>query len=122
MNTQLIMLLIFFILIFMVCYEKHNTHTIKRLVIINTQTNSIEFEVIGILTLYNDISIIQPVKNKLTISAHVEKNKYKQHIVELTNQNKYILEELEEIPINQYRYEISYGAKIESTIDNTHTY
>ena len=43
----------------------------------------------------------------------------KKHIIKLTNQNKYIIEELEKIPSDQYKHEVKYGAKIESTINDT---
>lgn len=44
----------------------------------------------------------------LTVVVETDKDKYKKHIVKLTNWNMYVVEDLEGAAVDQYKYEINY--------------
>lgn len=120
MNKKLILALTSLVTLLTACVEipKSDTNTVRRLTVINTQTNTVEIEITGTIWVYDDTDIIRQ-KNELIVSVETGPNEYKKHVIKLTNQNKYIIEELEKIPADQYRHEVKYGAKIESTINDT---
>ncbi len=82
--------------------EADNFNVIRRVAVINTRTDKIEFEVIG------KISVDSSDESKLVILAETDKNVYKKHLVNLTEWNMYIVEDLEGAAVNQYKYEVNY--------------
>lgn len=82
--------------------EADNFNVIRRVAVINTRTDKIEFEVIG------KISVDSSDESKLIILAETDKNVYKKHLVNLTEWNMYIVEDLEGAAVNQYKYEVNY--------------
>ena len=120
MKKKLILTILSLTILLTACVEipKSNTNTVKRLTVLNTQTNTVEIEITGTIWVYDDTDIIRQ-KSELIVGAQTGANEYKKHIIKLTNQNKYIIEQLEKIPADQYRHEVKYGAKIESTVDDT---
>lgn len=82
--------------------EADNFNVIRRVAVINTRTDKIEFEVIG------KLSVNSEDKRKLVILAETDKNVYKKHLVNLTEWNMYIVEDLEGAEVNQYKYEVNY--------------
>ncbi len=82
--------------------EADNFNVIRRVAVINTRTDKIEFEVVG------KISVDSSDESKLIILAETEKNVYKKHLVNLTEWNMYIVEDLEGAAVNQYKYEVNY--------------
>ena len=82
--------------------EADNFNVIRRVAVINTRTDKIEFEVIG------KISVDSSDESKLVILAETNKNVYKKHLVNLTEWNMYIVEDLEGAAVNQYKYEVNY--------------
>lgn len=82
--------------------EADNFNVIRRVAVINTRTDKIEFEVIG------KISVDSSDESKLVILAETDKNVYKKHLVNLTEWNMYIVEDLEGASVNQYKYEVNY--------------
>ena len=120
MKKKLILILLSLVTLLTACVEipKSNTNTVKRLTVLNTQTNTVEIEITGTIWVYDDTDIIRQ-KSELIVGVQTGTKEYKKHIIKLTNQNKYIIEELEKIPADQYRHEVKYGAKIESTVDDT---
>lgn len=120
MKKKLILTILSLTILLTACVEipKSNTNTVKRLTVLNTQTNTVEIEITGTIWVYDDTDIIRQ-KSELIVGVQTGAKEYKKHIIKLTNQNKYIIEELEKIPANQYRHEVKYGTKIESTVDDT---
>lgn len=120
MKKKLILTILSLTILLTACVEipKSNTNTVKRLTVLNTQTNTVEIEITGTIWVYDDTDIIRQ-KSELIVGVQTGTKEYKKHIIKLTNQNKYIIEELEKIPADQYRHEVKYGAKIESTVDDT---
>ncbi|MFS7399022.1 hypothetical protein [Carnobacterium maltaromaticum] len=82
--------------------EADNFNVVRRVAVINTRTDKIEFEVIG------KISVDSSDESKLIILAETDKNVYKKHLVNLTEWNMYIVEDLEGAAVNQYKYEVNY--------------
>lgn len=85
-----------------VSQEADNFNVIRRVAIINVRTDKIEFEVIGRISVDTDDS------DKLVILVEVEQGVYKKHLVNMTEWNMYVVEDLEGAAVNQYRYEVNY--------------
>ena len=80
--------------------EADNFNVYRRVVIINTRTDKPEFEIIGKMSV--DIS-------ESRIDCIVEEDgKYYKHIINLTENNMYVVEDLGGSDVNKYKYEINY--------------
>lgn len=85
-----------------VSQEADNFNVIRRVAVINTRTDKIEFEVIG------RISVDTNDSDKLVIIVEAEKGIYKKHLINMTEWNMYVVEDLEGAQVNQYKYEVNY--------------
>ncbi|EGP0010231.1 TPA: hypothetical protein QFK61_002057 [Enterococcus faecium] len=85
-----------------VSQEADNFNVIRRVAVINTRTDKVEFEAIG------RISVDTEDKNKLVILVETGKNQYKKHLVNMTSWNMYVIEDLEGAKVNEYKYEVNY--------------
>lgn len=85
-----------------VSQEADNFNVVRRVAVINTRTDKIEFEVIG------RISVDTSSDSKLIILVEVEPGQYKKHLINMTEWNMYVVEDLEGAQVNQYRYEVNY--------------
>ena len=85
-----------------VSQEADNFNVIRRVAVINTRTDKIEFEVIG------RISVDTSDSDKLVIIVEAEKGIYKKHLINMTEWNMYVVEDLEGAQVNQYKYEVNY--------------
>ena len=85
-----------------VSQEADNFNVIRRVEVINTRTDKVEFEAIG------RISVDTEDKNKLVILVETGKNEYKKHLVNMTSWNMYVVEDLEGAKVNEYKYEVNY--------------
>lgn len=74
----------------------------RRVVIINTRTDKVEFTAQGL------ISVNTSNSKKLVILAKVGKSTYKKNIVNLTNNNMYTVEDLSGADVNSYKYEVTW--------------
>ena len=80
--------------------EADNFNVYRRVVIINTRTDKAEFEIIGKMSV--DIKSSR-------IDCIVENDgKYYKHIINLTGNNMYVVEDLGGSNVSQYKYEINY--------------
>ena len=82
--------------------EADNFNVVRRVAVINTRTDKVEFEVMG------NISVDTSNENKLVIIAETGKDTYKKHLVNMTDWNMYVVEDLEGADVNKYRYEVNY--------------
>jgi len=83
-----------------VAKEADNFNVYRRVVIINTRTDKPEFEIIGKMS----VSI-----KKDRIDCIVEEDgKYYKHIINLTDNNMYVVEDLGGSNVNKYKYEVNY--------------
>jgi hypothetical protein len=85
-----------------VSQEADNFNVVRRVAVINVRTDKIEFEVIGRISVDTDDS------DKLIILVETEKGVYKKHLVNMTEWNMYVVEDLEGAEVNQYKYEVNY--------------
>lgn len=85
-----------------VSQEADNFNVNRRVAVINTRTDKIEFEVVG------RISVDSGDSKKLVILVETAKGVYKKHIINMTNNNMYVLEDLEGAEVNEYKYEVNY--------------
>lgn len=80
--------------------EADNFNVYRRVVIINTRTDKPEFEIVGKMS----VNI-----GESRIDCIVEDNgKYYKHIINLTENNMYVVEDLGGANVSQYKYEINY--------------
>ena len=85
-----------------VSQEADNFNVIRRVAVINTRTDKIEFEVIG------RISVDTNDSDKLVIIVEADKGIYKKHLINMTEWNMYVVEDLEGAKVNEYKYEVNY--------------
>ena len=85
-----------------VSQEADNFNVIRRVAVINTRTDKIEFEVIG------RISVDTSDSDKLVIIVEADKGVYKKHLINMTEWNMYVVEDLEGAKVNEYKYEVNY--------------
>lgn len=118
MNKKLLVLLSFLTILLASCTEADqvsyniskeadNFNVVRRIAVINTRTDKVEFEVIGRISIYDNTSS-KDSTSTLTVVVETDKDKYKKHIVKLTNWNMYVVEDLEGATVDQYKYEINY--------------
>lgn len=84
--------------------EADNFNVIRRVAVINTRTDKIEFEVIGRISVDTEAN----KGKRLEILVETDKGVYKKHMVNLTGWNMYVVEDIEGAKVNQYKYEINY--------------
>lgn len=83
--------------------EADNFNVRRRVTVINTRTDKIEFKVEGLL------SVDTSDKKKITIIAETSKGKYKKHFVNLTGNNMYVVEDISKgKDVSKYKYEVEY--------------
>lgn len=95
--------------------EADNFNVRRRVTVINTRTDKIEFTVSGL------ISVDTSNKKKLIVIAEVDEGKYKKHLINMTGNNMYVVEDLTEgTKVNKYKYEVEYmpEAMIPVTVTN----
>ena len=85
-----------------VSQEADNFNVIRRVAVINTRTDKIEFEVIG------RISVDTNDSDKLVIIVEADKGIYKKHLINMTEWTMYVVEDLEGAKVNEYKYEVNY--------------
>ncbi|RGC38181.1 hypothetical protein [Streptococcus gallolyticus] len=83
--------------------EADNFNVRRRVAVINTRTDKIEFTVEGL------ISVDTSDSKKLVVIAEVGKGKYKKHLINMTKNNMYVVEDLTDgTKVNKYKYEVEY--------------
>ena len=80
--------------------EADNFNVYRRVVIINTRTDKVEFEITGKMS-------VNIGSNRLDIIVE-DDGKYYKHIVNLTNNNMFVIEDLGGSEVNKYKYEINF--------------
>lgn len=85
-----------------VSLEADNFNVTRRVAVINMRTDKVAFEVIG------RISVDTSDKKKLVVLAEVAKGEYKKHLINMTDWNMYVVEDLEGAKVNEYKYQVNY--------------
>jgi len=84
-----------------IAQEADNFNVLRRVVVINTRTDKAEFECIGRIA-------VEVGSKRLNIIVETDEGKYQKHIVNLTGNNMYIVEDLGGAEVNKYKYEVNY--------------
>ena len=84
--------------------EADNFNVYRRIVIINTRTDKIEFEVIGKMS-------INVGSGRIDAIVEDDNGRYHKHIINLTDNNMYVVEDLGGAAVSKYHYEINYIPK-----------
>ncbi|HEW5158345.1 TPA: hypothetical protein ACJV5Q_001959 [Streptococcus pneumoniae] len=87
-----------------VSQEADNFNIVRRVAVINTRTDKVEFEVIGRISVETEAN----EGKRLEILVETAKGVYKKHMVNLTSWNMYVVEDLEGAEVDQYKYEVNY--------------
>ncbi len=80
--------------------EADNFNVYRRVVIINTRTDKPEFEVIGKLS-------VTVSSDRLDVLVE-DGGRYYKHIINLTDNNMFVVEDLGGADVSQFKYEINY--------------
>ena len=80
--------------------EADNFNVYRRVVIINTRTDKIEFEVIGKMS-------VNVGSGRIDLIVE-DDGRYYKHIINLTQNNMFVVEDLGGSNVNKYKYEINY--------------
>lgn len=84
-----------------IAQEADNFNVLRRVVVINTRTDKAEFECIGKMS-------IEVGAKRLDVIVETDDGKYQKHIINLTGNNMYIVEDLGKSDVNKYKYEVNY--------------
>lgn len=84
-----------------IAQEADNFNVLRRVVVINTRTDKAEFECIGKMS-------IKVGAKRLDVIVETDDGKYQKHIINLTGNNMYIVEDLGKSDVNKYKYEVNY--------------
>ena len=85
-----------------VSQEADNFNVLRRLVVINSRTDKVEFELIGAFSL--DVES----KNKINVVCEMKDGSYRKHIIGLNRETMYVVEDIGGAKVNKYRYEVNY--------------
>lgn len=86
-----------------VSVEAENFQVIRRLAVINTVTDTPQFEMVGAFSIDVD-----EVENQLEVTVKTEDGKFKKHFVGLTPTVTYVVEDVSGADVSGYRYQVSY--------------
>lgn len=84
--------------------EADNFNVLRRLAVINTRTDKVEFEVVGRFSLDTNASNNQ----KIYIIVEKEKGVYLKHIIGLNENTFYVVEDIGGANVSEYKYEVNY--------------
>lgn len=85
-----------------VSLEADNFNVLRRLAVINSRTDKVEFELIGAFSLQEEKD------NQICVIVEMENGTYKKHIIGLNNETMYVIEDLGGAKVNKYKYEVNY--------------
>lgn len=83
-----------------IAVEADNFNVYRRVVIINTRTDKPEFEVVGKLS-------VTVSSDRLDVLVE-EDGRYYKHIINLTDNNMFVIEDLGGADVSQFKYEVNY--------------
>lgn len=85
-----------------VSQQADNFNVLRRFAVINTRTDKVEFELIGVFSL--DASDYPKIK----VVVEKEDGTYLKHIIGLNVDTIYVVEDLGGAKVNKYKYEVNY--------------
>lgn len=82
--------------------EADNFNVLRRLAVINSRTDKVEFELVGAFSLEVEKD------NKINVTVETEDGSYKKHIIGLNDETMYVIEDIGGAKVNKYKYEVNY--------------
>lgn len=83
--------------------EAENFNIIRRLVVINSRSDKIIYELEGAFSIEVDHE-----DNQLEVTCETEKEEYKKHFINLNEWTTYFVEDLSGASVDKYHYEVRY--------------
>ena len=93
--------------------EADNFNVIRRLAVINSRTDKVEFELIG------NFSLQDENEHEISIICETGENEYKKHIIGINDETMYVIEDICGANVNKYKYEVNYLPEMIQPIDIT---
>lgn len=84
--------------------ESDNFNTVRKVTVINAIKNDIIFQMSGRMSIRAD-----KADNQLEIVVEDENGKYQKHIIGLSDNVSYVVEDMDVKNVSKYRYEINYN-------------
>lgn len=85
-----------------VSQEADNFNVTRRIVVMNSRTDKIVFELIG------NFSVLNNSSRELEVIVETAENVYKKHLIYLNDWTTYFVEDLSGADVNSFKYEVNY--------------
>lgn len=82
--------------------EADNFNVQRRLVVVNTRTDKILFEMIGMFSINTNHST-----NELEVICELQDGSYQKHFIELPENVTYVVEDISNTNVSKYHYELN---------------
>lgn len=86
-----------------VSQEADNFNVIRRLTVINSRTDKVEFELVAAFSLQIDSE-----ENQLEIICETGEGEYKKHFIGLNDETMYVVEDIGGAEVDKYHYEVNF--------------
>lgn len=90
--------------------EADNFGVVRRLSVVSAINNEPIFELIGAFS-------FKEREHRITATVKVDDNEYKKHTVGLSNMTFWVVEDLEGLDVNNYKYEVNFTPKMIQPLD-----
>lgn len=87
--------------------ESDNFNVVRKVTVIDAITNDIMFQMSGRMSINADTN-----DKQLEIVVENAKNKYQKHIIGLSDNVSYVVEDVDVPNVSKYKYEINYNPKM----------
>ena len=87
--------------------ESDNFNVVRKVTVIDEITNDIMFQMSGRMSINADTN-----DKQLEIVVENAKNKYQKHIIGLSDNVSYVVEDVDVPNVSKYKYEINYNPKM----------
>ena len=87
--------------------EADNFNVVRKVTVLNAITNDVMFQMSGRMSIVADRD-----DNQLEIIVENKKGQYQKHIIGLSDNVSYVVEDLEVKDVSKYRYQINYNPKM----------
>lgn len=87
--------------------ESDNFNVVRKVTVIDAITNDIMFQMSGRMSINADTK-----DKQLEIVVENAKNKYQKHIIGLSDNVSYVVEDVDVPNVSKYKYEINYNPKM----------
>lgn len=87
--------------------ESDNFNVVRKVTVIDAITNDVMFQMSGRMSIKADTH-----DKQLEIVVENDKNKYQKHIIGLSDNVSYVVEDVDVPNVSKYKYEINYNPKM----------